>query len=265
MLARRPPIGSHRARRSAALVLLLLSAGHVRAQERLVRTFGPEAGLTSTPAWAIAQDSVGFLWIGTEGGLFRFDGTEFRHWAADSIRKPVGNVTVAPDGRIAVLEVNGRAFEVTETGARSITSVIRHRSEPYSLIYDHSGVLWQIEGNVVERRGPDDLWQSLPHEAFEGERIRLLRANVAGAVDVLTDRSLWRIQPAHPPRRILSAILVRDAIPLDDGRTLVLTPDSVIELSAGGRPVQSTRLIVPARSIALIERVARSGSLRTTR
>lgn len=94
MQVRTPAIRIARARRSGLFVLLLLNGGAARAQERFVRTFGPEAGLTSPPVWDVAQDSVGFLWIGTEGGLFRFDGTEFRRWAPDSIRKPVSNVTV---------------------------------------------------------------------------------------------------------------------------------------------------------------------------
>jgi len=255
MLVRPPGIRLPRAGRSAAVVLLLLSGSPVRAQERLVRTFGPEAGLTSTPAWAVAQDSVGFLWIGTEGGLFRFDGSEFSRWAPDSIRRPVVEVTVAPDGRIAALEVDGRAFEVTPGGARSITDIDRRRADRASLVYDRRGVLWLIEEGEVKRRGPDDRWHVLPENSFEGESVRHLTANGAGAVDVLTNRSIWRIEPVRAPRRLLSATSVPiDAVTLEDGRTIVLTEHHVIELSAGGRRVRSTPVAVQGRKIAVIER-----------
>jgi ligand-binding sensor domain-containing protein len=36
--------------------------------------FGREQGITSTPT-SLAEDSYGFIWIGTNDGLFRFDGT----------------------------------------------------------------------------------------------------------------------------------------------------------------------------------------------
>jgi signal transduction histidine kinase/ligand-binding sensor domain-containing protein len=255
MLVFHPLSGFPRPRRSVALGLLLWSASPVGAQERLVRTFGPEAGLTSTPAWAVAQDSVGFLWIGTEGGLFRFDGTEFLRWAPDSIRKPVGNVTVAPDGRVAALEVNGRVFEVTADGARTITQTNRTRSDAYSLVYDRRGVLWQVEGGAVHHRGAADRWHQLPGELFDGEQARLLRANSAGAVDVLTEVSLWRVTPGEPPRRLVSnSSLPMDAFTLEDGRTVVLTNREIIELAADGRQLNSTTTAVPGRTIAAVER-----------
>jgi ligand-binding sensor domain-containing protein len=36
-------------------------------------------GLTG-PVWAIAQDGDGFLWIGNDDGLVRFDGVRFVPW-----------------------------------------------------------------------------------------------------------------------------------------------------------------------------------------
>ena len=32
------------------------------------------------PVWAIAQDGNGFLWVGTDTGLIRFDGVRFISW-----------------------------------------------------------------------------------------------------------------------------------------------------------------------------------------
>ena len=36
-------------------------------------------GLTG-PVWAIAQDADGFLWLGNDDGLVRFDGVRFVAW-----------------------------------------------------------------------------------------------------------------------------------------------------------------------------------------
>lgn len=43
----------------------------------------PEDGLSVTTAYSILQDRTGFLWIGTEDGLYRFDGHRFEVWAHD--------------------------------------------------------------------------------------------------------------------------------------------------------------------------------------
>src|SRR5262249_38462086 len=44
---------------------------------------GVEDGLPSSEVGAIAQDSAGFLWIGTGLGLARYDGYEFRVYKPD--------------------------------------------------------------------------------------------------------------------------------------------------------------------------------------
>src|SRR5688572_785852 len=129
-------------RGAVAAVVLVALVAPLAAQERLVRTFGPENGLSAPPVWGLAQDSTGFLWIATEGGLFRFDGVEFRRWAADSIMGRVHSVTVSPSGQIAAVEINGRAFEITPFGARSISPSVRQPWSFNALTYDQRGTLW---------------------------------------------------------------------------------------------------------------------------
>ena len=59
-------------------------AGSVPGIERIhFRTFGMPEGLPQATVRAMAQDKSGFLWIGTQDGLSRFDGYEFRVYKAD--------------------------------------------------------------------------------------------------------------------------------------------------------------------------------------
>src|SRR4029079_9693920 len=57
-------------------------------------------GLTG-PVWAIAQDGDGFLWLGNDDGLVRFDGVRFVPWdrlgAAPLPRLTVRSLHVAHD------------------------------------------------------------------------------------------------------------------------------------------------------------------------
>src|SRR6185295_19756805 len=58
------------------------------------------------PVYAIAQDHTGYLWIGTDAGLVRFDGSRFARW--DTVgttalpNDPVSALFVSRDGTLWV-------------------------------------------------------------------------------------------------------------------------------------------------------------------
>lgn len=64
----------------ASLALGALAAGLPASGRMVFRGYGPSEGLEHTSLTAMAQDAAGFLWVGTEGGAYRFDGTSFRLW-----------------------------------------------------------------------------------------------------------------------------------------------------------------------------------------
>ena len=73
------------ARTATGLLLLSLTAGSAHALDpsRPPRNYererwGAEQGFPGGAVYAIAQAADGYLWLGTERGLVRFDGREFR-------------------------------------------------------------------------------------------------------------------------------------------------------------------------------------------
>ncbi len=64
------------------LILVLVVAGPLRAEQASLREFGPAEGLESLAVHAAVQDAEGFLWVGAENGLYRFDGVRFRRIGA---------------------------------------------------------------------------------------------------------------------------------------------------------------------------------------
>src|SRR5665811_118923 len=62
--------------RSSVLVWLL--AGVLPGQRYSFKEYGQDAGLTNLDVDCLMQDRTGFLWVGTENGLFRYDGRQFR-------------------------------------------------------------------------------------------------------------------------------------------------------------------------------------------
>src|SRR6266496_828743 len=74
------------------VVLLLLAALSVCAQQLSVRHYDVSDGLANSHVSAIHQDVKGYLWFGTREGLSRFDGYRFINYdARDGLGNPVIN------------------------------------------------------------------------------------------------------------------------------------------------------------------------------
>lgn len=65
--------------------------------------FGVKDGLSSESISALMQDRRGFLWVGTDNGLNRFDGAEFKSWKND----PDDSTTVPAAGILDLKEDSG--------------------------------------------------------------------------------------------------------------------------------------------------------------
>src|SRR5689334_8371700 len=67
---------------AGALACLLLAASAAAQAPRpmLFNHLGLDEGLAQLAANAIVQDNAGFIWIGTEEGLDRYDGYGFEHF-----------------------------------------------------------------------------------------------------------------------------------------------------------------------------------------
>jgi len=114
---------------------------------------------------AIAQTADGYLWIGTDKGLLRFDGftfswVSFTRVPADS-RIPIlqlltdagGQLWIRPEGADVVRQKNGR-FESVEYGAQAITSQITAMAQDSSrgiLVSDIAKGTFLFQGGEAER------------------------------------------------------------------------------------------------------------------
>ncbi len=59
-------------------ILLLFSVHFVQAQSFIVKNFTTNDGLPSSETYHVVQSSSGYLWIGTDQGVARYDGRKFR-------------------------------------------------------------------------------------------------------------------------------------------------------------------------------------------
>lgn len=254
-----------------ALVLALLAfilpdaAVEARAQQTYFRLFDAEHGLNPASVRSLAQDSAGYIWIGTEGGLFRHDGVQFRRWAGRDLDRTVTAIAASPAGPVVALRVGGALFTIASEGIEPVSGPERRPlSQVRDVAFDAEGGLWVVRREEVWRRSPINEWARVPLPLNRTERPRLVRPHRGDTVHVVTDVGVWRLAAGGGARRFPSDRPVRFEGGIVDlhtsraGPTRVLTATGqVLELSRSGprELFQAGRIGAPGRAIAMVERV----------
>lgn len=112
------------------------------------RHFSVEDGLSSNSVRAIMQDKYGFMWLGTDDGLNRYDGTTIKVYNLNpqgsndyisSLYDTTDNIWVGTEGGVYIFDYETESFElfkVLTAQGGSIKSNVNHIAE------DRDGNLW---------------------------------------------------------------------------------------------------------------------------
>jgi diguanylate cyclase (GGDEF)-like protein len=103
----------------AVFTILVLTSGVLRAQEYNFRNFGVTEGLNNLAIRRIYQDRVGFVWVSTENGIYRYDGEGFETFGPEQGIPSSSGAAFgdAPDGSLLVggdfglYQLSGRRFQ----------------------------------------------------------------------------------------------------------------------------------------------------------
>lgn len=129
-------------------VCLAGQAFAAHAEQMSLREYGPADGLNNLAAKALVQDHAGFLWAGTENGLYRFDGVRFERIGGDQGLIDVIALAADAAGRVWIGTHDG--LFVLQNGA---LSRIDHDGKPIAvfspqaLSLDAAGRLWVVDGD----------------------------------------------------------------------------------------------------------------------
>jgi len=135
-------------------MLTLCNSG--AAQQYNFRHYGAAEGLQNQTVLSLAQDGAGYIWAGSEGGLYRYDGTRFRLMAA-------------AEGLPCATEVH--ALYVAADGAlwaNTCSQVFRFDGQRFHPIAGISGMFTGTQSMVDEAHGhvlvatPSGLYETAP-------------------------------------------------------------------------------------------------------
>src|SRR5580700_6291380 len=113
-----------------------------------------QQGLPQDTINAITQTSDGYLWLGTDEGLARFDGYEFTIFSRDHGDLPSNSVTALAAGSDGSLWIGTRSG-ITRYRDRSFRTYTRKDGLADDLVsalfVDHAGVLWIVAGGNLSQ------------------------------------------------------------------------------------------------------------------
>src|SRR5450755_3679523 len=92
-------------------MLTLIAATHLSAQRYTFRQYGSADGLSNLGVNCLLQDRAGYVWVGTDNGLFRYDGDRFHEFGhAEGLpNSEIRELAESPDGVLWVVTASGIA------------------------------------------------------------------------------------------------------------------------------------------------------------
>ncbi|MGQ0739407.1 MAG: ligand-binding sensor domain-containing protein [Bacteroidota bacterium] len=179
-----------------AILILLMYAQGAAAQSgfRTISLFTTQSGLSNNSIYCMAQDSRGFIWMGTRDGLNRFDGYRFKNFFAekdpaaglaanyvfDIVEYKAGQLLIATSNGLSVLNTWTGSFENDKIShaplcaGSGILMASLFKDQSGNIWINHSGELDVLDSNLHFLERLTDLpWaQSLKGIALRAHAIK---------------------------------------------------------------------------------------------
>ncbi len=153
------------------------------------RSYGIEDGLGNLSVFSMAQDADGFLWAGTDDGLFRYDGHTFRRWSVGLKSSTIWEIATAADAGLWVSTDSG-LFELTGAVHLPVPGLPATRAAFAAL--GTAGAAFAGCGSTLYTRaapGPMHPARTFPGPITTGWASRDLRTLL-----VLTEDRIWKLE-----------------------------------------------------------------------
>ncbi|HEY0195463.1 MAG TPA: two-component regulator propeller domain-containing protein, partial [Kofleriaceae bacterium] len=211
------------------------------------RVLGGADGLKNLVIVDLAQDGQGLLWLGTDDGVYRYDGARFAHFSTrDGLSSGlIYALGVAPDGNVCVGNNNGLQCW---TGERFVTPrglpAVRVRG-----VTSHAGALWVATDGAGLYTGtpaamqPAPRWPGAPApDSLWADDLGLVVGNDADVLQLERDGA-WRSLGDLGLGRDRVKDLLRDR----QGSLWIRTASRLWELPAGAARAIDRSAGLPAR------------------
>lgn len=227
------------------------------------QSYSVENGLSGGLISAITQDADGFLWVGTDAGLVRFDGLTFEMWGTHGEPPlPDNNVRsliTAHDGTLWVGFRNGTITQIGHEGLRNFAAAEGLRGGRLTaLVESDDGTIWAGTSAGISKFLKDH-WVAVGTNLGvpENTTIYNLRQDRAGNLWVASATGLFRKMRRDESFQLIAHGSIRDVSQDKDGVIWITSPtrgffkldtmNSPASESATGIPASGTKLLHDSR------------------
>ena len=231
------------------------------------RMWRSEAGLAQDTATALLEARDGFLWIGTEDGLVRFDGASFDRFSRTEApvfsHDDVRCLAETPDGSLWIGTSQAGLFRLKDGGFRALGPAEGLPDGPIPRLHaDARGTLWAAPEEGPLLRWAGERFEPVPCDAAR-PRIQAMVSDGGGTLWVGTAGSgLWRLRDRRLELVSLSTVGDITALEADAAGTVWVgtRAQGLFTLEEGRLVSASGAGALPARAITVL-RADREGGL----
>ena len=206
--------------------------------------------------YSIAQTGDGYLWLGTEFGLLRFDGNRYIPWQPPAGQSLPGNgITSLLAASGGTLWIGTYAGLVSWNGTKMTRYQELNNQFVAALHQDHEGTVWAgtlgypsgrlctIRSGSVQCYGQDGKF---------GRTVLSLFEDSTGNLWVGTQTGLWRWKPGPPSQYAVPSTELNDLNAGDQGELFIAMPGGMSQLvhgkaelypKRGAKPINANRLL----------------------
>ncbi len=223
----------------AAVVLatnvLALDPRRALTQSRL-SVWTNESGLPQATINTIVQTRDGYLWMGSEEGLVRFDGVRFvvsDHQNAPALRSPfVSSLFESPDGTLWIGTYGGGIARLRNGRIEAFHPELLGSDRIRAFHLTSGGVLFiATAGGGLLRIDGENVTRFTTRDGLPSDRIWTIAGADDGGLWIATHGGgvvLWR------DGKVQQRITTREGLPNDFARTLLLDPDGTMWIGTDG-------------------------------
>src|ERR1035441_7721689 len=136
------------------IIAALCPLANLLAQRPTFRQYGSAEGLSNLAINCLLQDRTGYIWVGTDNGLFRYDGSEFIHFGrAEGLpNTEIRSLAESPEGVLwvatqsGIVRLAGTQFKAVDVGVQG---------EFHGVAFDRIGRMYLNTRSGIYRGIPD--------------------------------------------------------------------------------------------------------------
>jgi diguanylate cyclase (GGDEF)-like protein len=190
-----------------------------------------DAGLPQTSIYAVAQTSDGYLWVGTESGLARFDGVRFTVYSRRNTKALptdyIARLLGARDGSLWIATDSGLVHQKNGVWTTYTVHDGLSSNDIHALFEGRDGSLWVGTANGLNRLQNGKIQVYGSRDGLPGTTVTDLKADSAGILWIATDAGLGRFDGKR-----FTAYTALDGLTNNVLSALAIAPDGSVWMAA---------------------------------